>query len=307
MKVGFIGFGEVTSKLTRRLLTRRLYDNDIEVISSTEGRSEKTKKIAEDSLATIVDSFEEVAISSDILISATTPYEALDVAKKYGPLVNGIFLDLNNISPKTTLEINSIFENNRTYNSPYNSPYNSSYNSSYNRTYNSSYTSTYSNNVSYVSIEETNSNFIKGAIMGSIKSPNSLIYVSGENAEDLEVLNDYGLNIQAISENVQDSAYIKMLRSIYTKGVTALLHEVFDISESMGLTKELFESLINTEGENFQEQTKSRISSLANTHERKFQEIDGILEFLEEFSDKKGIDFDLTLTKATKNKFKDIK
>jgi len=287
LKVGFIGFGEVASKLTRRLLTRRLYDNDVEVISSTEGRSAETKKLAEDSLATILDSYEEVAKSSDILISATTPYEALNVAEKYGPLVDGIYLDLNNISPKTTLEISSIFENINNYNS--------------------SYSSSYSNNVRYATIEKNSSNFIKGSIMGSIKSPESLIYVSGENAEELESLNDYGLNIHIISENVGDSAYIKMLRSIYTKGVTALLYEVFGLSESMGLTKELFKSLINTEGENFEEQTRSRINSLATSHGRKFQEMNEILEFLEEISDKKDSDLDLTLTKATRKKFEEIK
>ena len=285
MKVGFIGFGEVASKLTRRLLTRRLYDNDVEVISSTEGRSVETKRLAEDSLATIVDSYEEVAKSSDILISATTPYEALNVAKKYGPLVDGIFLDLNNISPKTTLEMSNIFKNTDNYNTNYNS--------------------SHSNNVKYSTALKTSSNFIKGSIMGSIKSPESLIYVSGENAEKLEVLNDYGLNIYIISENVEDSAYIKMLRSIYTKGVTALLYEVFGLSEDMGLTKELFSSLINTEGENFEEQTKSRINSLTTSHERKFQEMNEILEFLEEISDKKDSDF--ALTKAIKYKFEDIK
>jgi len=285
LKVGFIGFGEVASKLTRRLLTRRLYDNDVEVISSTEGRSVETKRLAEDSLATIVDSYEEVAKSSDILISATTPYEALNVAKKYGPLVDGIFLDLNNISPKTTLEMSNIFKNTDNYNTNYNS--------------------SHSNNVKYSTALKTSSNFIKGSIMGSIKSPESLIYVSGENAEKLEVLNDYGLNIYIISENVEDSAYIKMLRSIYTKGVTALLYEVFGLSEDMGLTKELFSSLINTEGENFEEQTKSRINSLTTSHERKFQEMNEILEFLEEISDKKDSDF--ALTKAIKYKFEDIK
>ena len=287
MKVGFIGFGEVASKLTRRLLTRRLYDNDVEVISSTEGRSAETKKLAEDSLATIVDSYGEVAKSCDILISATTPYEALNVAEKYGPLVNGIFLDLNNVSPKTTLKMNSIFENTDNYNT--------------------NYDNSHSNNVRYATALKTSSNFIKGSIMGSIKSPESLIYVSGENAEKLEVLNDYGLNIYIISENVEDSAYIKILRSMYTKGVTALLYEVFGLSEDMGLTKELFESLINTEGEKFEEQTKSRINSLTTSHERKFQEMNEILEFLEEISNKKDFDQDFTLTKAIKNKFEDIK
>jgi len=287
LKVGFIGFGEVASKLTRRLLTRRLYDNDVEVISSTEGRSAETKKLAEDSLATIVDSYGEVAKSCDILISATTPYEALNVAEKYGPLVNGIFLDLNNVSPKTTLKMNSIFENTDNYNT--------------------NYDNSHSNNVRYATALKTSSNFIKGSIMGSIKSPESLIYVSGENAEKLEVLNDYGLNIYIISENVEDSAYIKILRSMYTKGVTALLYEVFGLSEDMGLTKELFESLINTEGEKFEEQTKSRINSLTTSHERKFQEMNEILEFLEEISNKKDFDQDFTLTKAIKNKFEDIK
>jgi 3-hydroxyisobutyrate dehydrogenase-like beta-hydroxyacid dehydrogenase len=234
-----------------------------------------------------VDSYKEVAISSDILISATTPYNALEVAQKYGTLVNGTFLDLNNISPKTTLEINSTFQNIKNYNS--------------------GYSSSFTNNVSYAPLEENNSNFVKGAIMESIKSSDALIYVSGENTENLEVLNDYGLNIQTISKNVEDSTYIKMLRSIYTKGVTALLYEVFDISESMGLTRELFESLVNTEGESFEEQTKSRINSLVNTHERKFQEIDTIIEFLEALSDNDRFKFDLTITEATKNKFKDIK
>ena len=283
LKVGFIGFGEVASKLTRRLLTRRLYDNDIEVISSTEGRSERTKKLAESSLATIVDSFEEVAYTSDILISATSPYEALPIAQQYGPLVNGIFLDLNNISPKTTLEISHIFGHKNDYNS---------------------YSKDYSNNINYANIEENSFNFVKGSIMGNIKSPESLIYVSGENAKELRFLDDYGLNIRFISENVEDAAYIKMLRSIYTKGVTALLYEVFNISESMNLTKDLFESLINTEGENFREQTISRINNLANSHERKFQEMDEILKFLNTFDKDLGTDF--SFIEATKNKFKDF-
>jgi 3-hydroxyisobutyrate dehydrogenase-like beta-hydroxyacid dehydrogenase len=269
LKVGFIGFGEVASKLTRRLL-----DNDVEVISSTEGRSEKTRELAKNSLVTLLDSFEKVSKSSDILFSAVTPYEALNIAEKYGPLVNGIFFDLNNISPKTTLEINSIFETNSTRYNP---------------------------------VEESNSIFIKGSIMGSINSPESLIYVSGKNADKLEVLNDYGLNIHIISEKIDDCAYIKMFRSIYTKGVTTLIHEVFSLSENIGLTKKLFESLINTEGENFEKQAKSRIKNLVTSRERKFQEMDEIFNFLNEASDKKEFDIDHTMTNAIRNKLKKIK
>ena len=100
MKFGFIGFGEVSYTLSKILLSY-----GFEVLTSTEGRSKKTKDLVKSLNLNVLDSFEEVARQSDILISANSPQSALAVALKYGSLTDGIFLDFNNISPNTAKQI----------------------------------------------------------------------------------------------------------------------------------------------------------------------------------------------------------
>ena len=100
MKFGFIGFGEVSYTLSKILLA-----SGFEVLTSTEGRSRKTKELVKSLKLTVLDSFEEVALQSDILISANSPQSALAIALKYGSLTDGIFLDFNNISPNTAKQI----------------------------------------------------------------------------------------------------------------------------------------------------------------------------------------------------------
>ncbi|WP_225369829.1 hypothetical protein [Methanobrevibacter arboriphilus] len=68
-----------------RLLQRfqkKLLDNNVNVLSSINGRSDKTKKLAKNSGIDLVNSFEDVALSSDILISTVSPFEALEISKK---------------------------------------------------------------------------------------------------------------------------------------------------------------------------------------------------------------------------------
>ena len=75
MKFGFIGFGEVSYTLSKILLS---YGFD--VLTSTEGRSKKTRELVKSLNLTVLDSFEEVARQSDILISANSPQSALAIA-----------------------------------------------------------------------------------------------------------------------------------------------------------------------------------------------------------------------------------
>ena len=58
-----------------------------------------------------METFKEVAIKSDILISATSPKSALSIAKEYGKYSKGIYLDLNNVSPDTTFKIDKHVDN----------------------------------------------------------------------------------------------------------------------------------------------------------------------------------------------------
>ena len=79
MKIGFIGFGKVAKNLTG------LIDSEnITFLTSAQNRSENTIENMKKSDVEILDTFKEVAAFSDILISANSPSQALDIAAEYG-------------------------------------------------------------------------------------------------------------------------------------------------------------------------------------------------------------------------------
>lgn len=104
MIMGFIGFGRVSENLTKLF-------KDEKTISSDYGRSKQSVNRMKEANVEILDDFNQVAIESDLLISANSPSQALEVAGEYGSKTKGIFLDLNNISPETSEEINKTVDN----------------------------------------------------------------------------------------------------------------------------------------------------------------------------------------------------
>lgn len=106
MIIGFIGFGKVSQNLVKLIDSE-----DITFVSSAENRSAETIDNLAKSDVRVLETFREVAERSDILISAVSPKNALEISKKYGKYVGGIYLDLNNISPDTTLMINENAKN----------------------------------------------------------------------------------------------------------------------------------------------------------------------------------------------------
>ena len=106
MIIGFIGFGKVSKNLVK------LIDSgDVKFITSAENRSNSTIENIKKSKIEVLPTFKDVAAESDILISATSPKAAIDVAEKYGKFTDGIYIDLNNISPQTTLTIDKHVKN----------------------------------------------------------------------------------------------------------------------------------------------------------------------------------------------------
>ena len=104
MIIGFIGFGRVSENLTKLF-------KDEKIISSDYGRSKQSINRMKNANVEILDDFNQVAIESDLLISANSPSQALEVAGEYGFKTKGLFLDLNNISPETSEEINKTVDN----------------------------------------------------------------------------------------------------------------------------------------------------------------------------------------------------
>jgi len=241
MIIGLIGFGKVSQNLVELIQS-----DEITFITSTENRSSETIKNIEKSNAKILDDFKEVAIKSDILISANSPKNALGVAEKYGGYARGIYLDLNNVSPNTTNEISKHVEN-----------------------------------------------LVDGAIIGKIDSDKPVIYISGEKSDELLFLNEF-IETVKLSDKAGDASILKMLRSTYTKTVSALLMESFDLAKKQGLEEEFLDTLKITEGEDFREKSLSRITNTLNARKRKSEELEEILNYFN--------DDDLIMVKAALEK-----
>lgn len=229
MIIGLIGFGVVSQNLFELIKS-----DEIQFITSFEGRSLKTIDNIKKTEINVVDSFKEVAASSDILISATSPHSSLDVAKKYGKYAKGIFLDLNNISPDTTLKINE-----------------------------------------YVV------NLVDGAIIGKIDSDNPILYISGKKADELLFLNEF-ITTKKISDNVGDTAILKLLRSSYTKTLSAVLIESSRIAKNHDLEDEFFDILALTEGIEFRKKSLSRIKNTIDNSNRKCEELNEIINYFDD-------------------------
>ncbi len=105
MNITFIGFGKVSYTLSKLIQSP-----DINLITSTENRSQDTIDLIKKSNVEVFPSYNEASEKSDIVISAVTPSRAVEVAEKCRN-ANVIYLDLNNISPNTTLKINDIVDN----------------------------------------------------------------------------------------------------------------------------------------------------------------------------------------------------
>ena len=233
MKVGFIGFGEVASTLSKGLL-----DNDVTVLTCLNGRSHTTKNKALEMGVTICNSNKELAETSEILISAVTPSTAVEVAREIGKYSTGIYVDINNVSPSTVQEA--------------------------------------------LGQGEKIKKLVDAAIIGSVKrnGHNVQIIACGESAQDFAVLNDYGLNIKIMGTEIGNCSQIKMLRSSYTKGVSALLWETISAAYKMGIDEEVLEIIGETEGPQFKNSANSRLISSFKHAKRRYEEMDEVKNLL---------------------------
>ncbi|HMK54203.1 MAG TPA: DUF1932 domain-containing protein [Methanobacteriaceae archaeon] len=128
------------------------------------------------------------------------------------------------------------------------------------------------------------SNTVDAAIMGSIKNSglNVKILASGGAAEQFAQLNQYGMNIEVIGSLPGQASAIKMLRSTYTKGVSALLLESLYAAYKMGVHEEVLKYLAETEGSGFKESAVSRITSSAYHAKRRAEEMEEVVAMVSE-------------------------
>ncbi|MDF2677064.1 MAG: Phosphogluconate dehydrogenase, NAD-binding, putative-like protein [Bacillota bacterium] len=138
--------------------------------------------------------------------------------------------------------------------------------------------------------------FSDSAMLGSLplskhKVP---IVASGNGAEAFyEALAPYGMKIEVVGENPGDASAIKLLRSVYMKGIAALMIEMLEGAEANGVSDQVIHSVGESlDGIKFEDHLNRLVTGTAIHAHRRAVELDGSIKMLEE----SGICYDMTLS-----------
>lgn len=148
-------------------------------------------------------------------------------------------------------------------------------------------------------IEKQEALFVDVAMLGSLpvnkhKVP---ITASGSGTDRfIELTKEYGMNITKISDQPGDASALKLIRSIYMKGIVGLLIELLEISKKYNVEDQVISSLSETLDSKSFEETMNRLVTGSALHaKRRAVELLGSIEML----DSAHIDASMSRAKTT--------
>ncbi len=259
--VGFIGFGEVASILSKPIRENgadvKAYDI---VFNSEKGREYLQSKVKTDGIqfASLVD----VVTDADYVLSTVTTQAAKIVAEQCSRYLKPgqVYIDLNSTEPSIKKEINSIVR------------------------------------------LSSGADFIEGAILGAIGATgvNTRILIAGEKGkETAEILKSLGLDTSFYSLDIGKASMFKMLRSIFSKGLEALLIEFLIAGKRAGIGDDLWKDISELMTNNPFEQIASNwVQSHTIAYERRYHEMVQVVNTMKE------IGIEPLMTSATETFFK---
>ena len=143
--------------------------------------------------------------------------------------------------------------------------------------------------------------FVEGAILGAIgvTGAKTQILLGGAPAEDLSaVLNRFGLDTTPYSREIGKASTFKMLRSVFSKGLEALLVEFLAVGRKAGLQDDLWREVTGLMAAGrFERVARNWVCSHATAHQRREHEMRQVTELLRE------LDFDAIMTEAAERFF----
>jgi 3-hydroxyisobutyrate dehydrogenase-like beta-hydroxyacid dehydrogenase len=135
-------------------------------------------------------------------------------------------------------------------------------------------------------VEPTGADFVEGAILGAIAATGAAtpILLTGAQAEAVtETLNGLGLNIRAYGTQIGNASMFKMLRSIFMKGIEALILECLVAGQRAGIAADVFADIQRFMDERpFAQLASGWICSHAMAHERRYHEMLQVAETMGE-------------------------
>lgn len=181
-----------------------MVDHGLKVLTCLEGRSERTRGLAEAGGIGDVPSCEALVKQVDLMISIMVPSEAPGAATRVSEAVKTtgssvVYVDCNAIAPETVKKMAAV-------------------------------------------VTDAGSRFVDAGIIGGPprKPGGTRFYASGKDAAQFAILNDYGLDVRVIGEEIGQASGLKMCYAALTKGTSAVMIELLTAAKRMGL----YDSLI---------------------------------------------------------------
>jgi len=262
MKIGFIGFGGAGYGLAKGLKQSGLQEiYFFEKLWDTPPYGDLVKKRAAETGAVLLGSIEALLKVVDVVISCVTGTVAIPVAKEAVAFLtpNHLYVDVNTTSPITQEKIASI-------------------------------------------VEKTGAPFVDVAMMGAIPSflHRVPILASGSGATRFkECMEPFGMNITVIGDQPGQASAIKMLRSIFMKGLVALLLETLNATHRYHVDAAVLDSIAETmEKNSFIETVRLQVTKGVANAERMAHEMEEVISTL------KSLGAPFIMSQATEAKLK---
>ena len=180
-----------------------LSESGIDVITCTDGRSQRTKNLAEMAGLRQVATLEDMVIQADLVLSIMVPSKAMSFVREISPHFESsktptYFADCNAVSPQSALAMAEV-------------------------------------------INQAGGKFIDGGIIGTAptKGDTPRFYVSGPDASIVMELDGRGIIVKAIGNKVGQASGIKMCYAALTKGTNTLHVALLTAASRLGLTDDL--------------------------------------------------------------------
>lgn len=244
ISIGFIGFGEVASILSKSIAEHgaAVAAYDI-LLAQDHGREKLQQRVQTEGIRFL--SLAEVIREADYVLSAVTTQMAKTAAQECVKYLEPrrVYVDLNSTAPRVKIEIEAI-------------------------------------------IQSSGADFVEGAILGAVGAAGSRTHIltGGKRGEEVaEVLNRLGLRVSYYSAEIGKPSMFKMLRSIFSKGVEALLLELLVAGKRAGIEQDLWKDLMEFMTQNrFDHVAANWIQTHAVAYKRRYHEMVQVRETMQQ-------------------------
>ncbi|MGG1556355.1 prephenate dehydrogenase/arogenate dehydrogenase family protein [Paenibacillus ferrarius] len=245
MRLGFIGFGEAAFEMSSGLKQQGLEQiTAFDPMWNHPTFGALVQERAQKAQVELLSQSEQVLARADILIVAVPADKAFDASTALKPHLKQdcVYVDVSASSPDVKTRISE-------------------------------------------NVKETGCRFVDAAMMGPLPVYKHKVptLASGDGTDTfIQLLSPYGMEISKVSEHPGDASAVKLVRSIYMKGIAALLVEMLQAAHHYKVDELVIDSISETmDGTSFAS-TMNRLVTGTSIHAlRRAAELEGSIDMLE--------------------------